>query len=70
MTLSHVNKAGKASMVDVSGKELTERIASARVRVKLNAEAFEAVSENKIKKAMFLLSQISPESMRQKRHRN
>ena len=50
MTLSHVDKAGKASMVDVSGKDLTERVASARVRVKLNSEAFEAVSKNKIKK--------------------
>ncbi len=50
MTLSHLDKAGKASMVDVSGKDVTERIASARVRVKLNSEAFEALSENKIKK--------------------
>ena len=50
MTLSHLDKAGKASMVDVSGKDATERIASARVRVKLNSEAFEALSENKIKK--------------------
>ncbi len=50
MTLSHVDKAGKASVVDVSGKDLTERVASARVRVKLNSEAFEAVSKNKIKK--------------------
>ncbi|MCH8300625.1 MAG: cyclic pyranopterin monophosphate synthase MoaC [Candidatus Marinimicrobia bacterium] len=37
-------------MVDVSGKDVTERIASARVTVKLNSEAFEALSENKIKK--------------------
>lgn len=50
MTLSHLDKAGKASMVDVSGKDVTERIASARVRVKLNSAAFEALSENKIKK--------------------
>ena len=50
MTLSHLDKAGKASMVDVSGKDVTERIASARVRVKLNSKAFEALSENKIKK--------------------
>ena len=50
MTLSHLDKAGKASMVDVSGKDVTERIASARVTVKLNSEAFEALSENKIKK--------------------
>jgi len=50
VTLSHLDKAGKASMVDVSGKDVTERIASARVTVKLNSEAFEALSENKIKK--------------------
>ena len=50
MTLSHLDKAGKASMVDVSGKDVTERIAYARVMVKLNSEAFEALSENKIKK--------------------
>ena len=50
MKLSHVNKTGKASMVDVSKKDITERIASARVTVKLNSEAFEAVLENKIKK--------------------
>ena len=54
MTLSHLDKAGKASMVDVSGKDATERIASARVTVKLNSEAFEALSENKIKKGDFL----------------
>ncbi len=37
-------------MVDVSGKDVTERVASARVKVNLNREAFEAIVENRIKK--------------------
>ena len=37
-------------MVDVSAKDVTERVASAKVTVKLNKEAFNAIVENKIKK--------------------
>ncbi len=41
--LSHVDKSGKAVMVDVSDKEDTLRIAKAGGRIKMSREAFEAV---------------------------
>jgi len=50
MTLSHLDKDGKASMVDVSDKEVTDRTATAVGEVKLDEEAFEAIIENKNKK--------------------
>lgn len=50
MTLSHLDKDGKASMVDVSDKETTVRIATAVGEVKLNEEAFIAIIKDNIKK--------------------
>ncbi len=48
--LSHLDKDGKASMVDVTDKETTVRTASAVGEVKLNEEAFEAIIKDKNKK--------------------
>lgn len=48
--LTHVNENGKASMVDVSHKDETERSASATASIYIGAEAFKLVSENSIKK--------------------
>lgn len=49
-TLSHVNEAGKANMVDVSPKSPTERRATAYGRVYLGATAFNLVRMNHISK--------------------
>uniref|UniRef100_H2YXT8 cyclic pyranopterin monophosphate synthase n=1 Tax=Ciona savignyi TaxID=51511 RepID=H2YXT8_CIOSA len=49
-TLTHVDGAGKASMVDVSRKEPTTREAVAAARVYLNLSAFSAVKNNIVKK--------------------
>jgi len=48
--LTHVDKDGKARMVDVGGKETTNRSATATVTVKLNEETFRIVSENRAAK--------------------
>ena len=50
MTLSHLDKDGKASMVDVSDKETTVRTATAVGEVKLNEEAFIEIIKDKNKK--------------------
>lgn len=49
-SLTHVNREGKASMVDVGGKEETYRYAFARARVILGEKVFGLVEENKLKK--------------------
>ncbi|XP_045601451.1 molybdenum cofactor biosynthesis protein 1 isoform X2 [Procambarus clarkii] len=48
--LSHVNLAGEAQMVDVSGKSRSIRQAVARAEVFLGPKAFSLVKENKMKK--------------------
>ncbi|MBI5730006.1 MAG: cyclic pyranopterin monophosphate synthase MoaC [Ignavibacteriales bacterium] len=49
-TLSHVDKNGKANMVDVSGKEVTERTASAYCEVLVSDEVFRKIEQNQIAK--------------------
>ncbi|MEE8576161.1 MAG: cyclic pyranopterin monophosphate synthase MoaC [candidate division Zixibacteria bacterium] len=44
--LSHTSSGGRAAMVDVAPKEITHRTAKAKATVKLNEEAFAALSEN------------------------
>ncbi|MDQ1258098.1 MAG: cyclic pyranopterin monophosphate synthase [Candidatus Hydrogenedentes bacterium] len=48
--LSHVDGAGRASMVDVSGKPAQRRVAKARGRIELAAETVAQVRENRMKK--------------------
>ena len=48
--LTHVNREGKANMVDVSDKADTFRYSVARATVKLGERAFRLVKENKMKK--------------------
>ena len=48
--LSHVNKAGEASMVDVGGKALTERVARARGSIRMQPETLAAIRANTLKK--------------------
>ena len=49
-SLTHVDEQGKASMVDVSKKPITERNAVATARVWLSDDAFGAVQKNAVKK--------------------
>jgi len=48
--LTHVNEKGEANMVDVSEKEITERIASASGQIKLNKLAIEQIISDLNKK--------------------
>ena len=48
--LSHVNRAGEASMVDVSAKPPTARLARAEGRIKMSAEALRAIRDNALAK--------------------
>jgi len=46
-SLSHVDEHGRARMVDTSNKDITERSATATIRVSLNPATFTALKENK-----------------------
>ncbi|MCL2566826.1 MAG: cyclic pyranopterin monophosphate synthase MoaC [Alphaproteobacteria bacterium] len=50
MELSHINKAGEISMVDVSDKESTNRIAVAVGNITVSALAMQKIQENSLKK--------------------
>lgn len=50
MNFSHLDKDGKASMVDVGDKGITERKASARAAVKMKEETLRAILDNQLKK--------------------
>ena len=48
--LSHVNREGEASMVEVTGKPVVSRVATASGFIEMQAETIDLVNENKIKK--------------------
>ena len=48
--LSHIDQDGNARMVDVSGKALTERIASASGKIVMNRKTLRLVKEGSVKK--------------------
>ena len=50
MGLTHVDKDGKAKMVDISGKDVTLREATATGSVIIKAETLKMIKDNKIKK--------------------
>ena len=50
MSLSHVDEAGRARMVDVTGKPVTRRTAVAEGRVRMSPEAFALVRDNAVAK--------------------
>lgn len=50
MKLSHVDEAGRARMVDVSDKPVTERTAVAEGAVRMSQEAFGLVAANAVEK--------------------
>jgi len=47
---THVDKEGKACMVDVSGKDVTRRLASASGRVRMKKETVAALRQKRISK--------------------
>lgn len=50
MKLSHLDEAGRARMVDVGDKPVTERVAVAEGRVRMSAEAFGLVRDGAVAK--------------------
>ncbi|MFH1000730.1 MAG: cyclic pyranopterin monophosphate synthase MoaC [Bacteroidota bacterium] len=50
MELSHINKEGKANMVDVSAKTDQSRTARAQGFIRMNKETIELIKANKLKK--------------------
>ncbi|MGI6452159.1 MAG: cyclic pyranopterin monophosphate synthase MoaC [Syntrophomonadaceae bacterium] len=50
MSFSHLNEDGYARMVDVSGKEETERIAVATSVIRMEAATLEAIKAGRVKK--------------------
>lgn len=50
MTLSHLDEEGRARMVDVGGKPVTLRTATAEGRVRMSREAFELVAAKGVAK--------------------
>ena len=50
MEFSHFDEDGNAVMVDVSGKEITQRRALAEGKIRVSREVFEALAGRKVKK--------------------
>ena len=48
--LTHINEDGEAVMVDVGGKEITERTARAYARIKMQSETLDALLNADLKK--------------------
>ena len=48
--LTHVDAAGKAQMVDVSGKDVTRRVATAQAVVRMRPETLEKIRQNTLAK--------------------
>ena len=50
MDLTHLNNKGEAIMVDVSEKNITERVARAYARIKMNEETLQKLISSNLKK--------------------
>ncbi len=50
MKLSHLDEGGRARMVDVGGKPVTERTAEADGAVRMSREAFDAIAASAVEK--------------------
>ncbi|KUJ81929.1 cyclic pyranopterin monophosphate synthase MoaC [Ruegeria profundi] len=50
MPLTHFDAQGQAHMVDVSGKDVTDRVAVAAAYIKMARETFDLISEGRAKK--------------------
>ena len=54
MSLSHINSAGEANMVDVGDKQVTQRVAKASGTIKMAASTLTAIRDNQLKKGEVL----------------
>ena len=50
MNLTHIDENGKANMVDISKKNITDRLARASGVIKMKSEVIDAVVNNTVKK--------------------
>lgn len=58
--LTHIDETGRASMVDVGEKSITQRIATARGRVKMAPETLKLIIEGQIKKGdVFTIAELA-----------
>lgn len=48
--LTHIDEKGRARMVDVSGKQVTDRSATAKARIRMNPETLKRIKEGGIAK--------------------
>ena len=60
MEFTHFDEQGNARMVDVSGKDITHRVAVAEGTISVSREAMDAIKGNKVKKGDVLtVSQVA-----------
>ena len=58
--LSHLDEEGRAQMVDVGNKDITQRSATAEARVSMQAETLDMILEGKHKKGdVFAVARIA-----------
>ena len=68
--LTHFDNNGKAIMVDISNKEITERIATAAATIKMGKKTFEMIKKGTAKKGDVLGVARLQELWQQKKHQN
>src|SRR5690625_288441 len=56
---THINKQGRAKMVDISGKGVTERTARAQSSIIVTKKIYEAVTSQNVKKGRCLVRRTS-----------
>ena len=54
MEFSHINASGEANMVDVGGKDVTERTATASGTVRMQASTLKAIKSDALAKGCLL----------------
>ncbi len=67
MELTHLDERQNPKMVDVSPKDSTHRVAIARGKISMSAEAFSAIKEQRVKKGAVLQTAIVAAIMGAKR---
>lgn len=67
MDLTHLDERQNPKMVDVSQKDSTQRVARARGKISMSAEAFCAIKEQRVKKGAVLQTAIIAAIMGAKR---
>lgn len=58
MQLTHINEQNYPTMVDISSKEQTYRIAKASGKITMNANAYESIIQNKVHKGPVLQTAV------------